>query len=45
MFFLAEIRQALEKRDYNTAKELAEQHLVGPKTSQYGTYLPLGYSY
>lgn len=40
--FLAEIRQALEKRDYNTAKELAEQHLVGPKTSQYGTYLSFG---
>ena len=40
--FLSEIRQALEKRDYNTAKELAEQHLVGPKTSQYGTYLSFG---
>ena len=40
--FLAEIRQALEKRDYNTAKELAEQHLVGPKTSQYGIYLSFG---
>ena len=40
--FLAEIRQALEKRDYNTAKELAEHHLVGPKTSQYGTYLSFG---
>ena len=40
--FLAEIRQALEKRDYNTAKELAEQHLVGPKTNQYGTYLSFG---
>ena len=40
--FLAEIRQALEKRDYNTAKELAERHLVGPKTSQYGTYLSFG---
>ena len=40
--FLAEIRQALEKRDYNLAKELAEQHLVGPKTSQYGTYLSFG---
>ena len=40
--FLADIRQALEKRDYNTAKELAEQHLVGPKTSQYGTYLSFG---
>ena len=40
--FLGEIRQALEKRDYNTAKELAEQHLIGPKTSQYGTYLSFG---
>ena len=40
--FLAEIRQALEKRDYNIAKELAEQHLIGPKTSQYGTYLSFG---
>lgn len=40
--FLAEIRQALENRDYNTAKELAEQHLVGPKTSQYGIYLSFG---
>lgn len=40
--FLAEIRQALEKRDYNLAKELAEQHLVGPQTSQYGTYLSFG---
>ena len=40
--FLAEIRQALEKRDYNRAKELAEQYLVGPKTSQYGTYLSFG---
>lgn len=40
--FLAEIRQALEKGDYNTAKELAEQHLVGPKASQYGTYLSFG---
>lgn len=40
--FLSDIRQALEKRDYNTAKELAEQHLVGPKTSQYGTYLSFG---
>ena len=40
--FLAEIRQALEKRDYNTAKELVEQHLVGPQTSQYGTYLSFG---
>ena len=40
--FLADIRQALEKRDYNTAKELAEQHLVGPQTSQYGTYLSFG---
>ena len=40
--FLAEIRQALEKRDYNTAKELAEQHLVGPQTSQYGPYLSFG---
>ena len=40
--FVADIRQALEKRDYNTAKELAEQHLVGPKTSQYGTYLSFG---
>ncbi|VPK29164.1 alpha-fucosidase [Streptococcus pneumoniae] len=40
--FLAEIRQALEKRDYNLAKELAEQHLVGSKTSQYGTYLSFG---
>ena len=40
--FLSEIRQALEKRDYNIAKELAEQHLVGPKTSQYGTYLSFG---
>ena len=41
--FLAEIRQALEKRDYNRAKELAEQYLVGPKTSQYGNYLSFGY--
>lgn len=40
--FLAEIRKALEKRDYNRAKELAEQHLVGPQTSQYGTYLSFG---
>ena len=40
--FLAEIRQDLEKRDYNRAKELAEQHLVGPQTSQYGTYLSFG---
>ena len=32
----------MEKRDYNTAKELAEQHLVGPKTNQYGTYLSFG---
>ncbi len=40
--FLAEIRQALEKRDHNRAKELAEQHLVGPQTSQYGTYLSFG---
>ena len=32
----------MEKRDYNTAKELAEHHLVGPKTSQYGTYLSFG---
>lgn len=40
--FLAEIRLALEKRDYNRAKELAEQHLIGPKTSQYGTYLSFG---
>ena len=40
--FLAEIRQDLEKRDYNTAKELAEHHLVGPQTSQYGTYLSFG---
>lgn len=40
--FLADIRQALEKRDYNTAKELAEQRLVGPQTSQYGTYLSFG---
>lgn len=40
--FLAEIRQALGKRDYNRAKELAEQHLVGPQTSQYGTYLSFG---
>ena len=40
--FLAEIRQALEKKDYNIAKELAEQHLVGPQTSQYGTYLSFG---
>ena len=32
----------MENRDYNTAKELAEQHLVGPKTSQYGTYLSFG---
>ena len=40
--FLAEIRQALEKRDYNRAKELAEQQLIGPKTSQYGTYLSFG---
>ena len=40
--FLAEIRQALEKRDYNRAQELAEQHLIGPKTSQYGTYLSFG---
>ena len=40
--FLAEIRRALEKRDYNRAKELAEQHLVGPQTSQYGTYLSFG---
>ena len=40
--FLAEIRQALEKRDHNRAKELAEQHLIGPKTSQYGTYLSFG---
>lgn len=40
--FLGKIRQALEKRDYNTAKELAEQHLVGPQTSQYGTYLSFG---
>ena len=40
--FLADIRQALEKRDYNRAKELAEEHLVGPQTSQYGTYLSFG---
>ncbi|HHA8945434.1 TPA: glycoside hydrolase N-terminal domain-containing protein [Streptococcus pneumoniae] len=40
--FLAEIRQNLEKRDYNRAKELTEQHLVGSKTSQYGTYLSFG---
>lgn len=40
--FLGKIRQALEKRDYNRAKELAEQHLVGPKTNQYGTYLSFG---
>ena len=40
--FLAEIRRALEKRDYNRAKELAEKHLIGPKTSQYGTYLSFG---
>ena len=39
---VAEIRQALEKRDHNRAKELAEQHLVGPQTSQYGTYLSFG---
>lgn len=32
----------MEKRDYNLAKELAEQHLIGPKTSQYGTYLSFG---
>ena len=32
----------MEKRDYNRAKELAEQHLVGPQTSQYGTYLSFG---
>ena len=40
--FLAEIRQTLEKKDYNIAKELAEQHLIGPKTSQYGAYLSFG---
>ena len=40
--FLAEIRRSLEKRDYNRAKELAEKHLIGPKTSQYGTYLSFG---
>lgn len=40
--FLGKIRQALEKRDYNRAKELAEQHLIGPQTSQYGTYLSFG---
>lgn len=32
----------MEQRDYNIAKELAEQHLVGPQTSQYGTYLSFG---
>ena len=32
----------MEQRDYNIAKELTEQHLVGPQTSQYGTYLSFG---
>ena len=40
MLFLAEIRQAFG-RDH-TAKELAEQHLNGPQTSQYGILSVLG---
>lgn len=40
--FLAEIRQALEKRDYNLAKELAEQHLIGPKRVNMGPICLLG---
>ena len=42
MVFLAEIRQALEKRDYNLAKELAEQHLMGQKRVNMGPICLLG---
>ena len=39
---LTEIQQALEQRDYNRAKELAEQHLVGSKRVNMGPICPFG---
>ena len=39
---LAEIRKALEEENRQKAKQLAEEHLVGPNNAQYGRYLSFG---
>ncbi len=39
---LAEIRKALEEGNRQKAKQLAEEHLVGPNNAQYGRYLSFG---
>ncbi|MDW8751560.1 glycoside hydrolase N-terminal domain-containing protein [Streptococcus suis] len=40
--YLDDIRQALERGDLATAKRLAETHLVGPNSQEYGRYLAFG---
>ncbi|WP_258392497.1 glycosyl hydrolase family 95 catalytic domain-containing protein [Dolosigranulum pigrum] len=39
---LPEIRQALEDGNTEKAKQLAEEHLVGPNSPEYGRYLSFG---
>ncbi|WP_347300232.1 glycosyl hydrolase family 95 catalytic domain-containing protein [Dolosigranulum savutiense] len=39
---LPAIRQALEEGNTDEAKKLAEEHLVGPNSPEYGRYLSLG---
>ncbi|HFI0635283.1 TPA: glycoside hydrolase N-terminal domain-containing protein [Streptococcus suis] len=40
--YLDDIRQALERGDLAAAKSLAETHLVGPNSQEYGRYLAFG---
>ncbi|HFI0671747.1 TPA: glycoside hydrolase N-terminal domain-containing protein [Streptococcus suis] len=40
--YLDDIRQALERGDLAAAKRLAETHLVGPNSQEYGRYLAFG---
>lgn len=40
--YIPQIREALERGDLETAKQLAETHLVGPYNEQYGRYLAFG---
>ena len=40
--YLDDIRQALEAGNLTRAKELAEAHLVGPNSQEYGRYLAFG---
>lgn len=40
--YIPQIREALERGDLATAKQLAETHLIGPQNEQYGRYLSFG---